>query len=67
MAADDRQRLRGRRRNAADPLNLIRIMPAKGATGVAATDPSNAFRKNDGSELLDDLLSTINSQLSIDL
>jgi len=46
MTAADGQRLRGRRRNAADPLNLIRIMPAKGAKGVAATSPSNAFPEN---------------------
>jgi hypothetical protein len=37
------QRLRGWRGSAADPLNLIRIMPAKGATGVAAIKPSQPF------------------------
>jgi hypothetical protein len=31
----------------ADPLNLIQVMLAKGATGVAARNPSKAFPRTE--------------------
>ncbi len=36
-SVSESQRLRVSRRSAADPLNLLRIMPAKGVTSVTAT------------------------------